>query len=137
MTANTTFPADRASFDAAITDVLADHAVLRHLAAETSRSGFAADDAISLADAMISHEITEARLFALPFVTSPPKTVTSTAARARRRCIEYTSGDFRLPTPNAAAALFVEALLAHLAAEDAWLAHESEHQHERMLESIA
>jgi hypothetical protein len=134
MTANTLSPTDRASFNGAMTAVLSDHATLRRLAvAASKRSGFSTDDAMSLAEAMAAHESAEARLFALPFLTRPPETVTSTAARARRRCLEYTSGNFYLPDPSAGAALFVDALVAHLAAEEAWLAHEKEHQNERLL----
>ncbi len=133
MTPNTPSPTDRASFNRAMTDIRSEHATLRRLAAATTRpSRFSADAAMSLADAMTAHENTEARLFALPFLTRPPKTVTATAARAHQRCHEYTSGNFRLPDPHTAAALFVEALLAHLAAEEAWLAHEEEHQNERL-----
>lgn len=133
MTPNTAVPTDRAAFDGALVAIRADHATLRHLAIAASRKpAFSADDALSLADAMTTHENAEAQLFALPFVTRPPQTVTATAARAHRRCIEYTSGNFHLPDAGAAAALFVDALLAHLAAEEAWLAHEQEHQHERL-----
>ena len=136
MTASIHSPTDRASFDAAMNGVRSDHAMLRRLAAGATKRGFPTDDAMSLAEAMSAHESAEARLFALPFLTRPPETVTSSAARARRRCIEYTSGDFRLPDPSAAAAQFVDALLAHLAVEDAWLVQESEHHKERLLNSI-
>ncbi|OHC71108.1 MAG: hypothetical protein A2045_09670 [Rhodocyclales bacterium GWA2_65_20] len=133
MTASTLTPTDRASFNRAMADVLSEHATLRRLAVIASRrSCFCADDAMSLADAMAAHESAEARLFALPFLTRPPESVTATAARASRRCIEYTSGNFRLPDPSAAAALFIEALLAHIAAEEAWLAHEEQYQNERL-----
>jgi hypothetical protein len=132
-TPNSAAPSDRAKFNDAMAEIRADHAVLRDLAAAASqRSGFSADDTMSLADAMIAHESVEARLFALPFVSNPPETVLSTAAWARRRCIEYTSGSFRVPDAHAAAALFVDALLAHLAAEDAWLDQEDEHQKDRL-----
>lgn len=135
MTTNTNTPSDRASFDEAMTAIYADHAMLRHLAtvAASKRSDFSADDVMSLAEAMTAHESAEDRLFALPFLTRPPEIVVSTAARARLRCLEYTSGNFHLPDPRAAAALFVDALLAHLSAEEAWLAHEKERQYERML----
>lgn len=133
MTPNTFSPTNRAAFNDAMTAVLSDHAMLRSLAvAAAKRPGFSADDAMSLAEAMTAHESAEARLFALPFLTSPPETVTATATRARQRCLEYTSGNFHLPDPSAAAALFIDALLAHLAAEEAWLAHEDEHQKERL-----
>lgn len=133
MTPNTPPPADRAAFDAAMAAIRSDHATMRRLAIAASRKpGFAADEAMSLADAMAVHERAEAQLFALPFVSHPPETVATTAARAQRRCKEYTSGNFHLPDAGAAAALFVDALLAHLAAEEAWLAHEKEHQHERL-----
>lgn len=135
MTTNTLTPGDRASFDEALAAIDADHAMLRHLAtvAASERSDFSADDVLSLAEATARHENVEDRLFALPFLTRPTEIVVSTAARARQRRIEYTSGDFHLPDPRAAAALFVDALLAHLAAEEAWLAREKEHQDERML----
>ncbi|HZV54953.1 MAG TPA: hypothetical protein VFF82_08435 [Rhodocyclaceae bacterium] len=132
MTATTLSPTDRASFEEAMTTVLADHTTLRSLAVAASRRPFSADGAMSLAEAMTAHESAEARLFALPFLTRPPETVASTAARARQRCLEYTSGNFHLPDPSAAAALFVEALLTHLAVEETWLAHEDEHQKERL-----
>jgi hypothetical protein len=124
----------RSPFTGVLNAVLADHAVLRHLAiAAIERPGCSTDNVLSLADAMNAHETAEARLFAHPFLSRPPRTVASTAARARRRCLEYTSGDCRLPDPGAVAALFVDALLAHLAAEEAWLEHEQEHQNERLL----
>ncbi len=133
MTPDNITPADRAAFNDALASIRADHAVLRDLAKAASlHVGSMADDAMSLADAMIAHESAEARLFALPFVSNPPETVLSTAARARRRCIEYTSGSFHVPDAHAAAALFIDALLAHLAVEDAWLAREDEHQKERL-----
>lgn len=133
MTPDNITPADRAAFNDAITSIRADHAVLRDLATAASRRpGFSADDTLSLADAMLAHESTEARLFALPFVTRPPDSVTATAARARQRCLEYKTGTYRLPTPSAAAGVFIDALLTHLAVEDTWLAHEDEHQKERL-----
>jgi hypothetical protein len=116
MTASTNSPATRAEFDSAMTAILSEHATLRRLAAAASRRpGFSTDDALSLADAMSAHESTEARLFSLPFLTRPPKSVTSTGARARQRCLDYTSGNFSLPDASAAAALFVDALVTHLA----------------------
>ena len=132
MIADTASPSDRASFNGAITAILSDHATLRHLAAGASKRGFSTDDAMSLAEAMATHERTEARLFALPFLTHPPETVTVTAARARQRCLEYTAGNFRPPDASAAAALFVDALLTHLVAEEDWLAQEEEHEKERL-----
>jgi hypothetical protein len=130
---NNPSPGNRAEFDSAMADILAEHATLRHLAAAASgRHGSSADSAMSLADAMASHERTEARLFALPFLTRPPKAVTVTGARAHQRCMDYTSGNFSLPDPGAAAGVFVDALLAHLAAEEAWFAQDKEHQHERL-----
>lgn len=126
-------PTDRASFDGALSAVLADHAMLRRLAESVARpSGFSADATLSLA----AHEAAEAALFALPFLTRTPAEVTSSAARARRRCKEYTAGNFGLPNPGATAALFVDALLAHLDAEEAWLAHERELRHERLMTAI-
>lgn len=137
MIANSPSPTDRASFNRAMSDVRTDHATLRRLAVALSKGpGNATDNALSLVDAMIAHESAEASLFALPFLTRPPATVVSTGVRARRRCVEYRSGTVRLPDPGAAAALLVEALLTHLAAEDAWLAHEEEQHHERLLNAI-
>ncbi len=133
MTIDVATPTDLTSFNGAMAAVLSDHATLRRLAVAAAKRPGSADDALSLAEAMAAHERAEAGLFALPFVTQPPKTVTATAARARRRCLEYTSGDFHFPDPSAEAALLVDALLAHLAAEEAWLAHEKEHQHDRQL----
>jgi hypothetical protein len=80
----------------------------------------------------ISHENAEARLFALPFVTRPPDSVVSTAARARQRGLEYKSGTYRLPNAEAAAGVFIDALLTHLAVEDTWLDQENDHQQERL-----
>lgn len=130
-------PTDRASFNDALSAVLADHAMLRRLAESAARrSGFSADATLSLADALAAHEEAEAALYALPFLTRTPAEVTSSAARAHRRCKEYTAGNFGLPNPGATAALFVDALLAHLEAEEAWLAHEKELRHERLMTAI-
>jgi hypothetical protein len=128
----TSLPPDRAAFIEAMGAVRADHVVLRDLAvAASSRSEFSADDTLSLADAMLAHEGTEARLFALPFIAGPPEAVVVSATRARQRCLEYVTGNYHLPDPRVAAALFVDALLTHLAVEDAWLDHEVEHMRER------
>ena len=124
---------DRASFNRAMAAILSDHVALRRLAVDTSERGFTTDDTLSLAEAMTAHEGVEARLFAQPLITRTPEIVSSTAARARRRALEYTTGTFALPDRSAAAALFVDALLAHLAAEEAWFDHESERQKERLL----
>jgi hypothetical protein len=133
MTPNTLTPNDRASFNEAMAGILSDHSMLRRLAAATaSHHGASTDEAMSLAEAMETHEKTEARLFALPFVTRPPEIVTTTAARAHQRCLEFTTGTYHLPDAHAAAALFVDALLAHLAAEEAWLRQEDEHQKDRL-----
>jgi hypothetical protein len=133
MTPDNITPNDRAAFNEAMASIRADHAVLRDLAVAASRRpGFSPDDTMSLADAMLAHESAEARLFALPFVGSPPETVTSTAARARQRCLEYKSGTYRLPDASAAAGVFIDALLTHLAVEDTWLAREDEHQRDRL-----
>jgi hypothetical protein len=134
MTGNNLPTNGRSPFRGLLDSVLADHAILRHLAvASINPRGFTADNMMSLADAMSAHESAETRLFAHPFLSRQPKTVASTGARARRRCLEYTSGNSHLPDPSAAAALFVDALLAHLAAEEAWLKQEQEHQNERLL----
>lgn len=126
-------PSDRPSFNLAMAEVLHDHATLRHLAEVADREpDLCTDIALSMADVMISHERAEARLFELPFVTLTPETVTSTAARARRCCIEYTSGDCNLPGSKLAANRFFDALMAHMAAEEAWFEVEKEHQKERL-----
>jgi hypothetical protein len=130
-TSDTLLPSDRLSFNRAMAEVLHDHATLRHLAEVAGREpDLCTDIALSMADAMISHERAESRLFELPFITLTPDTVASTAARARRRCIEYTSGDCALPDSQLAAALFIDALMAHLAAEEAWFGHENERRKE-------
>lgn len=130
-------PTDRASFDSAIADILAEHATLRRLAVAVSKqTGSYADYAMSLADAASAHESTEARIFDLPFLTRPPQSVTASAAQAHQRCLDYTSGNTHLPDPSAAAALFVDALLVHLAAEETWLAEERERHHQRLLNAI-
>lgn len=127
-------PDGRSPFSGLLATVLSDHAKIKHLAiAAAEHPPFSADAVMSLTDAFAAHESAEALLFAHPFLTRPPKTVTATAARARRRCLEYASGNSRLPDPGAAAALFVDALIAHMAAEEAWLEHEQEHQNERLL----
>jgi hypothetical protein len=130
-------PTDRASFNNALAAIHADHATLRRLATCATRQPELSTDAIlSLVDAMAAHEQTEASLFSLPFLTRTPETVTSSAARARRRCLEYTSGNFDLPDSTTASALLVEALLLHLAAEEGWLAHEMAEKNERLWTSI-
>lgn len=137
MIANTPIPNDRASFNGALAALRAEHATMRRLAACAARgAGFSTDDTLSLADAMLAHERTEAGLFALPFLSRTPPAVTASAARARQRCLEYTSGDFRLPEADVAAALFVEALLAHLTAEESWLAQEKAAKNERLWTAI-
>ena len=130
-------PTDRASFNSALATIHADHATMRRLAACASRQPELCTDAtLSLVDAMTAHERTEATLFSLPFLTHTPETVTTSAARARRRCLEFTSGNFNLQDSGTASALFIEALLAHLAAEEGWLAHEKEEKHERLMTAI-
>lgn len=137
MIANIPTPTDRASFNGALSAILSDHATLRHLADCAVRgSGYSADDTLSLADALAAHEKAEATLFSLPFLTRTPEEVTSSAARAHRRCKEYTSGNFDQPNPDAAAELFIDALLAHLAVEEAWLAREKKRKYERLWTSI-
>lgn len=132
MTPDISIPNDRAAFNAALAEIHHDHAAMRDLAEMAIRSGFPTDETLSLAEMVTAHERAEARLFALPFVTRPPESVTASAARAQRHCMEYTTGNYHLPDRSAAAALFVENLLAHIAAEDAWLAREDEHQKERL-----
>ncbi|MDD5296829.1 MAG: hypothetical protein PHU46_07945 [Rhodocyclaceae bacterium] len=130
-------PNDRPSFDNALTVILSEHATLRNMAlAASQRLEYSPEDATSLAAAMTAHESSEARLFALPFLTKTPKSVISTGSRARQRCLAYTSGNFHHRDPRAAANLFVEALLVHLDEEETWLAREQELHHERLLQSI-
>lgn len=137
MTPSPPIPTDRPSFDSAITAILSEHRTLRRLATIVSKQpSFSSDNTLSLADALTLHESTEARLFALPFLTRPPKSVTATGAQARQRCLDYTSANSRVPDPRAASALFIDALLTHLAAEEVWLARESELHHERLLNAI-
>lgn len=133
MTHNNLIPSDRASFNSAMAAVLHDHATLRHLAEIAYREpDLCTDIALSVADAMIRHERTEAQLFELPFVTRTPERVKSTAAKARRHCIEYTSGDFTILGSKFAASQFIDAVMAHLAAEEAWFDLENQHQKERL-----
>jgi hypothetical protein len=127
-----TIPNDRAAFNAALAEIHHDHAAMRGLAEIAIRSGFPTDETLSLAEMVSSHERAEARLFALPFVAKPPENVIASAARAQRHCVEYLSGNYHLPDRSAAAALFVDTLLAHIASEEAWLAREDEHQKERL-----
>lgn len=138
MIGNIPMPTDRASFDSAIATVLSEHATLRHLAAMASEgANFSADDALSLANAVTSHEHAEDRLFELPFLTRTPASVISTGARLHHICVDYTSGkNSRHPNSRTAATLLSDALLAHIAAEEVWLAHEKELHHERLLKSI-
>lgn len=133
MTPNTITPADREAFNKAMAAIRADHDMLRSLATTaTSKGTVSADDAMSLVEAMNTHESAERRLFDLPFVSHPPASVMSTAERARLRGSEYRSGTYHLPDARAAAALFIDALLAHLAVEDAWLDEEDQHQQDRL-----
>lgn len=137
MSAHTPIPTDRASFNAAMADILADHASLRHLATTASRrSSFTADDMLSLADALAEHEKAEARLFALPFLPRTPEAVTATAARVHRHRLEYAAGKHGPKAQNDAAARFIEALFAHLDAEEAWLAHEADLKNQRLWTAI-
>lgn len=135
MVGSISLPTDRVSFDSAMVTIMSEHAMLRRLATMGSnKEGFTVDDAISLADAVAAHEQTEARLFELPFLPRIPDSVISTGARVRKLSLDVTS------EKNArrldASTVFAEALLAHVAAEDAWLVHEKELRHERLLKSI-
>lgn len=131
MTNDIPTPSDRPSFNRAMAEVLHDHATLRHLAEVADRApDLCTDVALSMADVMVGHERAEARLFELPFMTRTPERVSSTAARARRSCIEYTSGDCDHAGSNLAAARFIDALLDHLAAEEAWFDQERERRNE-------
>lgn len=130
---NTITPADRQAFNRAMAAIRADHEMLRSLATTATSKGLvSADDALSLVEAMNTHESAERRLFELPFVSRPPASVISTAERASLRGSEYRSGNYHLPDARAAAGLFIDALLAHLAVEDAWLDEEDRHQQDRM-----
>ena len=108
MTPDISIPNDRAAFNAALAEIHHDHAAMRDLAEMAIRSGFPTDETLSLAEMVTAHERTEARLFALPFVTRPPESVTASAARAQRHCMEYTTGNYHLPDRSAAAALFAK-----------------------------
>jgi len=133
MTQDIPIPNDRASFRKAITEVRAEHTVLRHLAeAVSERSVLSTDDVLSLAEAVKDHERSEAMLFSLPFLSRPPEAVTKTAAMSQQRCEEYLSGRFSRVEAPTAASRFVDALLAHIAAEENWLNREDEHQKERL-----
>jgi hypothetical protein len=137
MNAHPDIPQDRVSFNSALEAIHAEHAAMRRLAdVASSRPELCADVTLSLADAMAAHERSEAGLFPLPFLTRTPEAVVSSAIRARRHCEDYTGGDFRRRDPHAVAALFIEALLAHLDAEDAWLADEKAQKNERLLTAI-
>ncbi len=137
MTAYSTIPTDRASFNSALAAIHADHATMRHLAdVAASQPELCPDVTLSLVDAMAAHERNEAGLFALPFLTRTPEAVITSAAGARRRCQEYTDGNFSHRDTNAAATLFVEALLAHLDAEEVWLAREKAQKNERLWTAI-
>jgi hypothetical protein len=126
-------PADREAFNKAMAAIRADHEMLRSLAtAMTSKGTVTADDALSLVEAMNTHESAERRLYDFPFVSRPWASVVSSAERAQQRGSEYRSGTYKLPDARAAAALFIDALLSHLAVEDAWLDEEDQHQQERL-----
>jgi hypothetical protein len=137
MIATPATPKDRPSFNTALAAIHAEHAAMRRLAdVASSQPELCADVALSLADAMAAHEQSEAGLFPLPFLTRTPEAVVSSAIRARRHCEDYTGGDFRRRDPHAVAAQFIEALLAHLDAEDAWLADEKARKNERLWTAI-
>jgi len=126
-------PHDGAAFDAAIAMVRAQHATLRSVAILTTRAGLSTDAVLSLADAVKVHEMDEAVVFETPFVTRTPRLVTTTAERVQRYCSDYTTGRHVLPSRTASAARFVDALLVHIAAEEAWLERECAHRREHML----
>lgn len=132
MDANLPTPTDRPSFNVALADVLADHATMRRLASNATRrpEAISIDAMMSIADIMVTHELFEARLFATPFLTRTPESVLSTTTRVRMRCRDFLTGDHHLPDTNVSAALFVEALLAHIAAEEAWFAREQQYRTE-------
>jgi hypothetical protein len=133
MTPETAIPTDRASFSRALAAVRAEHVLLRRLVKTViERADYSADETLSLVEAASTHERKEATLFSLPFLGRPSEAVTRSAALSHRRCDEYVSGDADLPSARTAAALFVEALLCHIAAEEAWLAREDEGQKERL-----
>lgn len=131
MIPHTQTPVDRAALSEIVAEVRSDHIVLRHLAENvTERSVFSADDALSLADAMVAHERAEARLFTLPDMSQPPELVKFTAEQSHRRREEFVAGTFERTDARTAARRFVDALLAHLAAEEAWLFRERLPRHE-------
>jgi|GEM_PF-2259354 len=123
-------PTDRPSFNTALADVLADHATMRRLATTATRQpeAISTDAVMSIADIMATHELFEARLFATPFLTRTPESVLSTTTQVRMRCRDFLTGNHHLPDANASAALFVEALLVHITAEEAWFARELQYR---------
>jgi hypothetical protein len=126
-------PHERTTFDAALGSLLAQHATLRAVATLTSREGFTTDAVLSLADAIKVHETNESVLFETPFLTRTPKLVRTTPERLQRFCAEYTTGSHGFLSGTVAAERFVDALLSHLVAEEAWLKREDEHRKEHML----
>lgn len=137
MHAYSALPHDRPAFNSAIGALLSEHKTLRQLAATvSSQTAASAEAAVSLIEAMAAHEQTEAGLFALPFVTRTPKTVTATAARAQQLCAEYITAKSRQTNADAAAARFAAALLEHLSAEEVWLADERAQKQQRLWTSI-
>lgn len=126
-------PASRPLFDEGLDEILAGHATLRTLVtAAHQEEGLRTDAAMSMAEFLTQHEAMEASLFALPFLSRMPESVRTTSEQMQRRCAEFTSG----AGEHTAAARFMDALQAHLAAEETWLAQEGELRHQRNL-SIA
>ena len=126
-------PHDGAAFDAALAKLRTQHATLRSVATLTIRERLSTDAVLSLADAVKVHELNEAVLFETPFLTRMPRLVRATAERLQRCSSEYTSNNHGLASHTASAARFVDALLTHIAAEEAWLRRESAHRTEHRL----
>jgi hypothetical protein len=126
-------PQDGVAIDEAIAQLRGQHATLRSVATLATREGLSTDTILSLADAVKVHELDEAVLFETPLLTGTPKLVRTTAERVRRHCSDYTAGGHGMVSREASAARFVDALLAHIAAEEAWLERECEHRREHMM----
>jgi len=126
-------PRDGAAFDAALAMTRAQHATLRSVAALTIREGLSTDRVLSLADSVKAHEQSEAVLFETPFMTRTPRLVRTSAERLKQCGADYTTGVHGLASNAASAARFIDALLAHIAAEEAWLSRESAHRKEHLL----
>lgn len=126
-------PVTRMDAHTAVQALHAEHATLRRLARDAiRRSLYSADETLSTMEFLADHERREAQLFASPFFTRPDGLVTKTAARLQDHYDHYMSGEHSLPDAKTASALFFEALLNHITAEEAWLEREDQYQRERL-----